>query len=225
MPQAVAIVMFLHHQQLFLFPLLILLLLTANPCWALSSSTATKSMEFPTVSLQSIGKSQLAILDGGEWSTVQALLQNEGRLSKRTYTKYGYMTIVTGRNDKNQRVIAMQSSAENAAVYQDSVALIPDQVAETDAISTYISSLSAIHCALPPTTLKGIGGGTDSISIGQGKTVVLGSNELACFAAEGLATLGVHVSLVSPGSPKVNTNVGACKSHGNTYILDFAFLC
>jgi hypothetical protein len=184
-----------------------------NPCRALSSTSITKSIEFPTINLQSTGTSQLAILDGGEWSTVQALLQKEGRIHKRTFTKYGYMTIVTGRDDENQRVIAMQQTLddENNTVYQDSVAFIPDQVSEMDAIATYISSLSAIHCALPP-KLKDIGGGTDSARIGQGKTVVLGSNALACFAAEGLATLGVHVSLVSPGAPNVKTNVGTRKS-------------
>jgi hypothetical protein len=202
------------HQQwiAYVFCCFLLLLLLVNPCRALSSTSITKSIEFPTVNLQSTGTSQLAILDGGEWSTVQALLQKEGRIHKRTFTKYGYMTIVTGRNDENQRVIAMQTlDDENNTVYQDSVAFIPDQVSEMDAIATYISSLSAIHCALPP-KLKGIGGGTDSAQIVQGKTVVLGSNELACFAAEGLATLGVQVSLVSPGSPNVKKNVGTRKS-------------
>eukprot|EP00980_Cylindrotheca_fusiformis_P019384 scaffold6661_cov109-Cylindrotheca_fusiformis.AAC.4 len=196
------------------FSLLLPLLLATSACQGLSlssSPTATKSMEFPTISLQSTGKSQLAILDGGEWTTVQALLQKEGRLSQRTFTKYGYMKLVTGLNDQNQRVVGMQSgSKDNESVYQDSVAVIPDKVSEMDAIATYIASFAAIHCALPPNA-KHIGGGTDSVSI-EGKTVILGSSELACFAAEGLASLGVHVSLVSPGSPSVNKKVGKRKS-------------
>jgi hypothetical protein len=188
--------MFLRISLLFLLPL----------SSSLSSSPATKKT-FPTVGLKSTGQSQLAILDGSEWSTIQALLQKEGQLSKKVSTKYGQMTIVTGRDEDNRRVIAMQTHEKNT-VYEDSVAVIPDRVSETDAISTYISSLSAIHCALPK--VKDIGGGTDSAMV-SGRAVILGSNELACFAAEGLASLGVHVSLVSPGSPKVRTNVGTRK--------------
>jgi hypothetical protein len=66
-------------------------------------------------------------------------------------------------------------------------------VSDPDAISTYIISLSAIHCALPK-VVEGV----------AGKAVILGGNELACFAAQGLASLGVQVSLVTTNSPNIN---------------------
>lgn len=174
-------------------------------CDALSS-TASK-LDFPTVALKSTGQSQLTVLDGGEWASVQAVLQQDQRIDRKKSTKFGYMTVVAGRTQDGERVVAMQSTADNT-VYQDSIAVVPDKVSETDAISTYIQSLSAVHSVLPKADL--VGGSEDSIVCG--KVVVLGGSELACFAAEGLASLGAHVSLVSSGNPKVKMSVGKRKS-------------
>jgi len=116
------------------------------------------------------------------------------------------MKIVTGNTEEGQRVIGMQESLTSASqIFEDSVAVIPNNVRDADAISTYISALSTIHCALPK--IQSIGGSTDAAMINR-KAVVLGSNILACFAAEGLASLGLDVSLVSTGNPKVNTRIG-----------------
>ncbi|KAG7348402.1 thioredoxin [Nitzschia inconspicua] len=174
-----------------------------------SSSSASVST-FPTTRLLSTTKSQLAILDGGEWNSVQSILQDEWKAAltdSRTRgdtirsTKYGYMKVVTGRDSDDCRVVAMQCLEDDKEdinivyniVYQDSVAMIPDKISDEDAIATYVIALSCVHCALPK--LENVGGGTDSIA--TGKAVVLGCSEVACFAAEGLASLGIEVFLVN----------------------------
>ena len=108
------------------------------------------------------------------------------------------MNIIVGRCDTEQdsnncRVVAMQCMEEddndnkddkNLIVYKDSIARIPDKISDMDAISTYITSLSTIYCALPK--VDNIGGAAGE-SITTGKSVVLGSSDIACFAAEGLS--------------------------------------
>ena len=211
-----------------LSPIILCSLLFINSCFGLSAPAKT-SLDFATIRLASTGASQLAILDGGEWSTVQLLLKQEGRLPKsRANINRGYLKVVTGTTEEGQRVIGMLESLQDAnQVWQDSVAAIPKQVSDQDAIATYISAFSTIHCALPQ--VKAIGGSTDAAMINR-TAVVLGSNALACFAAEGLAGLGVEVSLVSTGNPKVNTRVGKrkfqCESvihflHGLMFDVDF----
>ena len=129
------------------------------------------------------------------------------------------MNVVTGKDNTNRRIVAMQctdidGSQQQASsnVYEDSVAVIPNKVSDADAISTYIASLSVIVCALP--RLENIGGGGDasSTNMSTGKAVVLGSGDLACFSAEGLASLGMEVFMVNnKGSAKVRENVGKRK--------------
>jgi len=125
------------------------------------------------------------------------------------------MKVVTGRDETNRRVVAMLcidsdgSQQQDLSVYEESVAVIPNKISDADAISTYIASLSAIHCALP--RVENVGGSGDGISatISTGKAVVLGSGDLACFTAEGLASLGMHVYLVNnKGNANVCTDVG-----------------
>ena len=180
----------------------LLLILLPLSCHAFSS---VASVDYRTLTLKSEGASQLAVLDGGEWASVQASLFKEKALQRAS--RYGYMKVVAGRNKDNQRVVAMQCPEGSNVVFEDSVALIPDKVSDSDAIATYIVSLSSVHSVLPK--VESVGGSDDSL-IG-GKAVVLGGNDLACFAAEGLASLGVEVSLVSTGSPKVKKTVGKRK--------------
>jgi hypothetical protein len=181
--------------------------------YALTSTSVTTMMTYPTTTLSSIGKSQLAVLDGGEWISVQSILQEERKpASSRRRTKYGYMNVVTGKDDKNRRVVAMQclDATDNTEkkVYQDTIAVIPSQISEEDAISTFIMSLSCVHCALPK--LENVGGGGDSVA--TGRAVVLGSSDVACFAAEGLSSLGIDVTVVNnKGSANVKKNVGTSK--------------
>jgi hypothetical protein len=193
----------------------LLLLLELPFSSTLSSSSLLQTVAaLPIAKIYSKSAQQVAILDGSEWISVQRVLQEEQKTL--THSKYGYMRVVTGRNKENQRVVAIQavqapttsegdkSSEDSAQVYEDSIAIIPDKITDQDAIATCIHSLAAIHCTMP--RLDGVGGSSsDDVanSFVSGKVVVLGGNDLACFAAHGLAALGVHVSLVSTGSPKV----------------------
>lgn len=196
-------------------------------CQALTSSTTPK-FTYPTTSLTSLGKSQLAVLDGPEWNSVKSVLRDTSQqIPKPLSCKYGYMKVVTGRDETNRRVVAMQciecdgSQQQDISVYEESVAVIPNKISDADAISTYIASLSAIHCALP--RVENVGGSGDGISatISTGKAVVLGSGDLACFTAEGLASLGMHVYLVNnKGNANVRKNVGKCKcGHLACYVV------
>jgi hypothetical protein len=189
--------------------------------------------------LASIKKAQLAVLDGAEWNSVQSILKEEKRFLQQSSsaattpmatTKYGYMKVVAGRDAENRRVVGMQCMGGNgndneSVVYQDSIAVIPDKVSDTDAISTYISSLSAVHCAVPK--CENVGGGDDSIT--TGKVVVLGSSDLACFAAEGLASLGVEVYMINnKGNANVKKNVGKSKFLGccnSSRLIQGRFTC
>ncbi|EEC44592.1 predicted protein [Phaeodactylum tricornutum CCAP 1055/1] len=137
-------------------------------------------------------------------------------------TPFGCMRIVTGivnmasasaqRSQNEQRVIGMQrmpqvgpTTKDNltdgaVVLYADSVARIPDEVSDDQAVATYFRSV-AIHAVLPrPFVLKGIGG-ADDVSFTQtsdmGKVVVVGGNERAMWAANALDRLGVHVTLVT----------------------------
>ena len=202
-------------------------------CRALSTST-TATFAYPTTTLTSVGKPQLAVLDGAEWNSVQSILREQQRINSHSLssssssystnphptTKYGYMNVVTGRDENNRRVVAMQcmhidgSSPQqvSSSVYEDSKAVIPNKVSDEDAISTYIASMSVIHCALPRLENIGGGGGDSSASFSRGKAVVLGSGDLACFSAEGLASLGMEVYLVNnKGNGNVRNNIGKRK--------------
>jgi hypothetical protein len=198
----------------------------ALSCQALSMTTKSTSA-IPITKLASVGRSQFAVFDGAEWNSVKSILRDQQRqtpqsspfASNSLSTKYGYMSVVTGKDEKNRRIVAMQCTDSDGSqqqassnVYEDSVAVIPNKVSDADAISTYIASLSVIVCALP--RLENIGGGGDesSTTMSTGKAVVLGSGDLACFSAEGLASLGMEVFMVnSKGSANVRENVGKRK--------------
>jgi len=90
-------------------------------------------------------------------------------------------------------------SLGDVEVYEHTLATIPDRVSDTDAMSTAAAAVVGIHCAIP--RVEEVGGGSDS-SFYSGKAVVLGGNDYANFVADGLATLGIDVSLVSTGGAK-----------------------
>ena len=190
-------------------------------CQALSSKSTSST---PSTKLTSVGESKFAVLDGAEWNSVKCILQKQhtprSSSSSPQLTKYGYMNVITGNDEDNRRIVAMQcidnddvKQKDSAVVYKDSVAAIPNKVSDSDAISTYIASLSAIVCALP--RLENIGGDGDESFTLAGKAVVLGSGDLACFSAEGLASLGMDVSLVNNrGNANIRQNVGKRKCNG-----------
>jgi hypothetical protein len=205
---------------------------SGSGCQALSSSTSAPTSTststsysstplvsaYSTLTLTSLGKSQLAVLDGAEWNSVQSILKDQQKQDKSSSsssstissTKYGYMKIVTGKDEENRRIVAMQcmdtddnNNKRNDIVYEDSLAVIPQKVSDVDAISTYIASFSSIHCALPIIEEENVGGR---------KAVVLGSSDLACFSAEGLACMGMDVFMVNnKGNANVRKNIGKCK--------------
>ena len=196
-------------------------------CQALSSSPSSSTSTIPTAELSSVGRSQFAVLDGAEWNSVNTVLREQRRQASKSSTpaprsaptKYGYMNVVTGRDQDNNRVVAMQCICDDAPqeespsiVYEDSIALIPKQISDEDAMSTYISSLSAIYCALPQMEKIGEGNKESMKKISTGKVVVLGSGDLACFSAEGLASLGMEVFMVNnKGNANVRKSIGNSK--------------
>ncbi|CAB9520557.1 expressed unknown protein [Seminavis robusta] len=133
------------------------------------------------------------------------------------------MTVVAGtRDDTGDRIVGVmagKSSGDyddedllpkvslkesNLQVYEHSAAKIGKGIQDQDALNTMIAAFTGIHCTAP--RVEGVGGAKDSMV--SGKVVVLGGNDYACFAAEGLAALGSQVSLISTNKVKVqNDNV------------------
>ena len=167
--------------------------------WSLAQGFASVSKSFlPTILLESVDQRQLAVLDGAEWASIQRLASGGGAAPSAN-TKYGYTTVVVGKDNQGATIVGMQSSEQPLGIYQESAAKVPVGVNVEDALATYIASISTVHAVLPRSEKVG---GSDESVVG-GKVVVVGSSDLACFAAEGLACFGVHVCMVSTGSPKV----------------------
>lgn len=165
-----------------------------------SSAVSSVAKDLPTIPLKTIDQRQLAILDGAEWASIQALSKNNGISSTNKRTKYGYMNVVVGKDSTGSTIVGMQFNDELFEIYEESAAKVPTGIKAEDALATYIASLSTIHAVLPRS--ENVGGSSDNVII-SGKVVVVGSSELACFAAEGLASFGVNVCMVSTGNPKV----------------------
>jgi len=139
----------------------------------------------------------------------------------------GFMTFVVGTlaDDKQNRIVGIVCRDTNqygveeplvwldddTAVYADSVAQIPKDISDADAIATAAAALCGVHCGMPKPGKK-----DESKQIGR--AVVLGGGDYACFTARGLSAKGADVSLVStrpmslkdtPLNPLYNTNVKA----------------
>lgn len=87
-------------------------------------------------------------------------------------------------------------------VYSESVAHIPDNVSEMDAVWTMLQSLSMIHCVRP--VLTNLGGTSNTLTFAPPRScqvVVLGGTETACTAARILAQLEYPVVLVAADKP------------------------
>lgn len=174
------------------------------------SSQSSSPSSMATVPLTSVDSARTAVLDGAEWASIQAELMSRrtsSRKRKDKRSKYGYMKVVVGKDESGQRLIGMKclnddNNNDETQIFVESMAKLPSGVSTADALSTYITGLSTVHAVLPKA--EAIGGSQDSKdSMVGGKAVVLGGNDLACFAAQGLASLGVNVSLVSCKNPKV----------------------
>lgn len=211
-----------------------LVLLACPTIRALQLSSPRRS--FPT-SLNAVSRRQTFIYDGGE---LESFLLHSGSKSSSTgaATKVGSLTLVTGstKEDPSRRIVAVQTdnnknlnyetiSMGDVDVYSHTIATIPQKVSEADALSTAAAALVGIHCAIPK--VGGVGGSDNSNDVFySGKAVVVGGNDYACFVADGLATLGIDVSLVSPGSPKAkNDGVNVMKHWDMTDDYDEIGFC
>ena len=198
--------------------LVLLLPIVTNALQTPSPLTVRRST--PTSSLQAVSLRRTFIFDGGELESflLHGNNNNDESIGTTANTnKVGSLTLVTGttQEDPSQRIVAVQTNNnDNAAannyetvsmgdvdVYAHTIANIPNKVTDSDALSTAAASLVGIHCAIPK--VGGVGGSDNSNDVFYtGKAVVVGGNDYACFVADGLATLGIDVSLVSTGSPK-----------------------
>ena len=119
----------------------------------------------------------------------------------------------------------------NVHVCTHTVATIPRGISNDDALSTAAAALVGVHCAIPKgvvTNVDGGGGGGGGDGRGKdnnndndnnnndaifytGKAVVLGGNTYTCVIADGLATLGMNVTLVSTTTTTTTTLLGRDK--------------
>jgi len=161
----------------------------------------------------------------GKMTVVIGTLYDKGDISSITNTKMEEKddVVVIGMQvaaavaetlKKEDSVIAL---TENCFIYRDSLAIIPRKYYNSEKntnwdemITTYVASLSSIHCALPP-PLKNIGGSPNLEFIPQSqqekeKVVVIGGSEHACFVARGLAAMGFKtVYLITTGKDSIDT--------------------
>mmetsp|Transcript_23009 Transcript_23009/g.49798 ORF Transcript_23009/g.49798 Transcript_23009/m.49798 type:complete len:572 (+) Transcript_23009:141-1856(+) len=172
------------------------------------------SLQSTVTSLNAVAQRQSFIIDGGELQSF--LLHNNGASAAaggRNSQQAGCLTLVTGTTDESpsRRVVGVEKSNDNdqssydtvsignVQVYKHTMATIPDKVSDGDAMSTAAATVVGIHCAIPK--VEEVGGSVDAVFY-SGKAVVLGGNDYACFLADGLATLGIDVSLVTTGGAK-----------------------
>jgi hypothetical protein len=140
--------------------------------------------------LNAVSKKKLAVLDGSEWISLQNYLNLPP-------APIGKMTVVSGTTlSTGDRVVGIECPSfidtadisddlimisSDCRLYANSVALIPKNLKDDLAMSTLVASLSAIHCALP-TRSSNIGGSRDEFQH-QGRVVVVGGSDYACFVA------------------------------------------
>mmetsp|Transcript_10343 Transcript_10343/g.23605 ORF Transcript_10343/g.23605 Transcript_10343/m.23605 type:complete len:467 (+) Transcript_10343:231-1631(+) len=163
--------------------------------------------------IQAVSKRQTYIYDGGELQSF-LIANNDLSNANSRQAQVGSITFVTGTTD-GRRIIGVEkigdsdgsrevTSLGETCVYSDTVAEIPGRVSDEDALTTASASLVGIHCSLP--TVEAVGGSSNEVFY-SGKAVVMGGNEYACFVADGLAALGIEVSLVSTGGAKTGNQV------------------
>lgn len=106
-------------------------------------------------------------------------------------------TATTGKKVKDTVTLDQDSSVQ---LYKDSVAYIPENITEQDALWTLLQSLSIVHCVRP--VLRNVGGSQEGEQfLHQGKVVVLGGSDLAVTSAAALRTLDCQVTVVSTEKP------------------------
>lgn len=119
-------------------------------------------------------------------------------------------------NDKYETI----SLTDEVQIYKHTMATIPSNISDMDALSTAAATVVGVHCAIPKVEDIGGSGGVlaaqetndnsnniDTTIFYSGKAVILGGNDYAIFIANGLATLGIHVSLVTTAANSVTKRV------------------
>ena len=164
--------------------------------------TRSATITATATTLSSVSQKRQAVLDGAEWASVQTQLQLPPSL-------LGIMTVVTGTIDedngdnktKKTRVVGIEAPmggqhdnddldgvatstvalSSDCYLYKNSLATIPTTISDEVAISTFVASLASVHCALPKASH--VGGSNSDFSITNGRVVVVGGSEYACFVA------------------------------------------
>jgi len=189
------------------------------------SNNKYQKREIISTQLNALKKTQTAIYDGAEFISITSFLLTESnprlvleesqngtddicKIQNIIPTeKAGYLTWVVGTDPvTNARILAIQASSSTATatetnneltlidkskntwVYTDSIATIPKSVNDNDAISTASAALCGAHCGIANNV---------NVERGDGKVVILGGGDYACFIAKAMAALGVQVNLVT----------------------------
>ena len=162
-----------------------------------------------TTTLSSVSQKRQAVLDGAEWASVQTQLQlppsllgmmtvvtgtieeeddGDNKTTKKKTRVVGIEAPMMGGQHDNDELdgVATTSSttvalSSDCYLYTNSLAKIPTRVSDEVAISTFVASLAAVHCALPKASH--VGGSNSDFSITNGRVVVVGGSEYACFVA------------------------------------------
>jgi hypothetical protein len=157
------------------------------PCLVSSLVVVKPRLSFRQSSsrLAAVSRTRDALIDGAEWGSLREHLE----VGK---SRCGRMTVVTGTVlDSKERVVGIQASDDGAAnvvalspdcsIYQDSMAVIPRNIKDDQAIFTLIASLGPIHCALPKAV--GVGGSKSDFLTKDARVIVVGGSDYASFVA------------------------------------------
>lgn len=144
----------------------------------------------PSSALAAVSQTQVAALDGAEWTSLQLHLLEESLLeTPHRLSEIGTMTIVTGISSNQERIVGIQATNDDedtialdksTKIYKNSMATIPKRISDHDAMTTLLGALVGVHCALPK--VSDVGGGSDSLVSGKvmNENGVLGT-WISCF--------------------------------------------
>jgi hypothetical protein len=164
-------------------------LLGLAPYFVTSLMVPPASVRQSSSCLAAVSRTRDALIDGAEWGSLREHLE----IGK---SSCGRMTVVTGTtlDDSKERVVGIRADDGGAAtnanvvalspdcsIYQDSMAVIPRNIKDDQAIFTLIASLGPIHCALPKAV--GVGGSESDFLTKDARVIVVGGSDYASFVA------------------------------------------
>jgi hypothetical protein len=86
-----------------------------------------------------------------------------------------------GGRDDDAAASTTVALSPDCYLYKNSIAKIPTRISDDVAISTFVAALAPVHRALPKASH--VGGSKSDFSITNGRVVVVGGSEYACFVA------------------------------------------